>query len=154
MEERDMYSSRFLELKMLTDTPEEFYLFPLLERGLLYAQQGLYHESITTFHLILDHISPDQHELLAILNKLLLLYADYCQAQDMLQQASMHFVEVNTAQCTCIEALAKLLPTLKDQLPMITQAQTTQVSSVAQVPPARLTPKTESLPGLSVTCFG
>src|SRR5437016_11662104 len=99
----------YAEQDMLIGTAEDFCLLPLLERGLRFARQGRYHESMSIFRFIREHLSPDQQSLIALLDTLLLFITQYQQAQYALQQASKRFVEADTTQQAHIEALARLL---------------------------------------------
>ncbi len=143
-----MDSPSCFEQEVLIHPSEAFYLLPIFERGLQYAQQGLYHESASIFRFMREQLSTKQSALIAILDAYILSYTNYRQAQHTLQQASKRFVEVDTIHQYSLEALRKLLPTLR------LQESATQSSPSA--PTSMKTPNrdTQVLPALSITCFG
>jgi DNA-binding SARP family transcriptional activator len=148
-----MDSPHSLEYDGLLIACEDTRLVSSLEHALRCAQQGLYHESITILRSLREQLSPDQDTLISMLDTLFTRYINYCQAQQELQQASKHFVEADRAQQEQIEAIEKLLLTLR-------RGKTTLSDRCAQSPLLPLLPSQtptadkHTLPPLSVICFG
>ncbi len=110
--------------------------FSLLRSGLNCIRQGRYADGVAFFALARERLAPDQMQLAAVLDTFISGYRSYWQAQQVLQQASKHFAEVDAEQQVQIAVLEKLLPTsMRDR-------------------DTNLNEDSEALPALDITCFG
>ncbi len=153
------------ELYVLTNPTENSSPFYLLEQGLHYIQQGHHAKGVIYFALACEHLSAQHAHLAAALDDFEQGYAVYWQAQQQLQHASKHFVEVDTAQKTRLAAIEKMLPGLKNQTqqtPPVPQPTPVQAQLQANGKQLRVAASSQpdsgessnTLPALYFTCFG
>src|SRR5438105_1857491 len=88
----------------------------LLERGLDCVRGGRYAEGVVFFALAREHLTANQIQLAAALDAFTEGHGGYWHAQQALQQASKHFVEIETEQQARVADLEKLLPALMEDV--------------------------------------
>lgn len=134
----------------------------LLERALEYIQQERIAEGVALLTVVREQLPANQAQLVAILDRFVVGYSDYEQAQYILQEASKQFAAAHVEQQGRIAQFAAALPThihalhsasLPSDLPLEQQG---QPPLQAYVTPARQAQHENGtpLPALDITCFG
>ncbi len=163
-------------------TPREASAFAsLIERGIECAREGSFAEAVAFFALAREQLPPHQTHLAAVLDAFIESNAMYWQAQQMLNLASRRFTEADIEQQNRLLSIEKLLPELDAKADQVVKpSPISQPLSISNCPRLQQTPLQpryglerhaddtsneppvsappsphgDTLPGLSITCFG